>query len=115
MAAVMLNCKSGPGLSMNKFGAGLMCRVGSIVAPRLLAPHQQCLDITRWRRGMLRIKICLHSGVEKSELEARSGEPVEDVGETKFISSSKLCWWKILAATSVNLEIVAANSVGGKS
>ena len=49
------------------------------------------------------IKICLHSGVEKSELDARSGEPVEDVGESKSIFICNLSW----------LKIIPANSAGG--
>ena len=49
------------------------------------------------------IKICLYSGVEKSELDARSGEPVEDVGESKSILICNLCW----------LKIIPANSAGG--
>ena len=34
IVAAAMNCKSGPGLSMNKFGSGLMCRVDS--CPNLL-------------------------------------------------------------------------------
>ena len=52
-------------------------------------------------RGMflifLMIKICLHSGVEKSELEARSGESAEDGGESKSRFTS---WCNFVVVTS---------------
>ena len=90
---------------MNKFGAGLMCRDGG---GGVDSCHGFLLLISRvWTsgddgRGMflifLMIKICLHPGVEKSELEARSGESAEDGGESK---SKFTPWCNFLVVTSV--------------